>query len=118
MQYLGMILFVVTTGGAGLLLSRFEIPEPWRYLIAALSVLPSILIVQGMLRSIRRRDELFQRIQFEAIAFSAVLMWLFTFSWGALELLGIVPKISTYVFATALVFLYGVGGWLFGRKYQ
>lgn len=118
MQYLGMVLFVITTGGAGLLLSRVEVQEPWRYLIAALSVLPSILIVMGMLRAIRRKDELFQRIQFEAIAFAAVLMWLFTFSWGGLELLGIVPKIPTYIIATALVFLYGVGGWLFGRKYQ
>lgn len=118
MQYLGMILFGITTGGAGLLLIHVEIPAPWRYLVAAVSVLPSILIVVGMLRAIRRKDELFQRIQFEAIAFAAVLMWLFTFSWGALELLGIVPKIPTYVFATALVFLYGIGGWLFGRKYQ
>jgi len=118
MQYLGMMLFVVTTAGAGILLTRVDIPPPWRYFIAALSVLPSILIVIGMLRAIRRKDELFQRIQFEAIAFSAVLTWLFTFSWGALELLNIVPKMPAYVTASALVLLYGIGGWLFGRKYQ
>jgi Kef-type K+ transport system membrane component KefB len=118
MQYLGMILFVITTGGAGLLLLRFDIPPPWRYLIAAISVLPSILIAMGMLRAIRKQDELFQRIQFEAIAIAAVLTWLFTFSWGSLEVLNVVPKIPTFVTASALVLFYGVGGWLRGKKYQ
>lgn len=118
MQYLGMILFAATTGIAAFLLGRFDIPAPWSYLLAALSVLPSILIAFGMLRAIRRQDELFQRVQFEAIAFAAVLVWLFTFSWGALELMHVVPSMPAYVVATAIVFLYGFGGWWFRRRYQ
>jgi hypothetical protein len=118
MQYLAMALFVATTGVAAFLLRRFEIPEPWRYVVAAASVLPAVLIALGMLRAVRAQDELFQRVQFEAIAFAAVLIWLFTFSWGALELMQVVPKIPAYVIATAIVVLYGFGGWWFRRRYQ
>ena len=118
MQYLGMILFVASTGIAAFVLTRFEIPEPWRFLIAAVSVLPALLIAFGILRAIRRQDELFQRVQFEAIAFAAVLTWLFTFSWSALEHMRVVPRIPTFFVATALAFLYGFGGWWFRRRYQ
>jgi O-antigen/teichoic acid export membrane protein len=118
MQYLGMILFVASTGVAAFLLNRFDLHEPARTLIAAVSVLPSILIALGMLRAIRQQDELFQRIQFEAIAFAAVLAWLFTLSWGALEMLQVVPGIPTYFIATGIVVLYGLGGWWFRRRYQ
>src|SRR5687768_654037 len=104
MQYLGMILFAAMTGIAAFVLSRFDIPVPWQYLIAALSVLPAILIALGMLRAIKRQDELFQRVQFEAIAFAAVIVWLFTFSWGALEFMRVVPRVPAYVVATAIVF--------------
>jgi hypothetical protein len=118
MQYLGMILFLATTGIAAFLLTRFDIPGPWRFIIAALSLLPAVLIAFGMLRTIRHQDELFQRVQFEAIAFTAVIIWLFTFSWGALELMQVVPRMPAYAVATAIVFLYGFGAWWFGRRYQ
>ncbi len=118
MQYLGMILFLVTTAIAAFLLRRFDIPEPWQYVVGALSVLPALLIAFGMLRTIRRQDELFRRVQFEAIAFAAALVWLFTFSWGALEFMELVPRLPAYVIATSIVFLYGFGGWLFHRRYQ
>ncbi|MBB6095823.1 O-antigen/teichoic acid export membrane protein [Povalibacter uvarum] len=118
MQYLGMVLYVATTGAAVFLLSRFDIPEPWRYLVAGVAVLPALLIVFGMLRTIRRQDELFQRVQFEAIALAAAVVWLFTFSWGALEFMQLVPRLPAYVVATGIVFLYGFGGWWFRRRYQ
>ena len=119
MQYLGMILLLMTTAIAAFLLRRFDIPEPWQYLVGALAVLPpALLIAFGMLRTIRRQDELFRRVQFEAIAFAAVLVWLFTFSWGALEFMELVPRLPAYVVATSIVFLYAFGGWLFHRRYQ
>ena len=118
MQYLGMVLFVLTTGTAMFSFRQFDIPEPWLYIIAVLSVLPSGLIALGMLRSIKQQDELFQHIQFEAIAFAAISLWLFTFSWAALEFMQLVPRIPAYVVATAIVFLYGFGAWWFQRRYQ
>jgi hypothetical protein len=117
MQYLGMVLFAGTTTLAAFLLTRLEMSEPWRFLIAAASVLPAALIALGMLREIKRRDELVQRVQFEAIAFAAVLVWLFTISWGALELMQVVPRLPAFAVATAIVLLYGFGGWWFGRRY-
>ncbi|MBM0104598.1 hypothetical protein JM946_07560 [Steroidobacter sp. S1-65] len=119
MQYLGMILFLITTAAVALLLRRFDIPEPWPYILGALSVLPpALLIAFGMLRTTREQDELYRRVQFEAIAFAAVVAWLFTFSWGALELMELVPELPAYAIATSIVFLYGFGGWLFYRRYR
>ncbi len=118
MEYLGMVLLVATTGIATFLLGQFDVSEPWRYVVAAFSVLPAILIAYGMLRSIRRQDELFQRVQFEAIAFAAILIWLFTFSWGFLEIMQLVPRIPAYMVATAILFLYAFGSWWFRRRYQ
>ena len=118
MQYLGMILFATMGGIATFLLTRFDIPAPWRVLVACLPVPPAMLIALGMLGMARRQEELFQRVQFEAIAFAAILVWLFTISWGALEVMQVVPRIPAFAIATAIVFLYGFGGWWFGRRYQ
>lgn len=110
MQYLGMILFAATTGIAAFLLSQIRYPRhpgsisSLQYLYCRRFSSLSVCFERS-----DDKNELFQRVQFEAIAFAAVLVWLFTFSWGALESMHVVPRLPAYLVATAIVFLYGFG---------
>ena len=89
------------------------------YLLAIASVIPSGLMLRGMLGMIRAQDELlYRRIQFEAIAFAASVIWLVTLTWGLLEVLDLVAPLPWFWIASAMVFFYGFGGWFFGRRYQ
>jgi hypothetical protein len=88
------------------------------YLLAIASVVPSGLMLHGMLGMIRAQDELYRRIQFEAIAFAASVIWLVTLTWGLLEVLDLVAPLPGFWIASAMVFFYGFGGWFFGRRYQ
>jgi hypothetical protein len=93
--------------------------ENWQaYLIALAPTAPALIMLGGLMNWIRRQDELYRRIQFEAIAFAAILIWFVTFIWGGLELLGLVSPLPAFWIATGLVFAYGFGAYYFGKRYQ
>jgi Kef-type K+ transport system membrane component KefB len=116
--WIGMVLWIAIGFLAAWSLKTFDL-QGWRaYLLALASIAPALLMLAGLLGMIRRQDELYRRIQFEAIAFAAILVWFVTFIWGLLEILGLLPPLPTYWIATGLVFAYGFGGWYFRKRYQ
>lgn len=115
--WIGAVLWVAVGLLAAWSLKTFEL-EPWlAYVIALTSIVPTLLMLIGLMDMIRRQDELYRRIQFESIAFAAILVWFVTLIWGVLELLGLVQPLPTYWIANALVFAYGFGGWYFRKRY-
>jgi hypothetical protein len=100
------------------LLRAYKVEGTAAYFIALAPFAPSLLMLTGVVGMIRRQDELYQRIQFEAIAFAAILVWFVTLTWGFLEVAGLVAPLPTLWIASGLVFLYGFGGWFFRRRYQ
>ncbi len=94
------------------------VPVALRIPIALLPMIAGFGLLGGVLRRWRTMDELEQRIQSEALAFSVGLTALLTFSYGFLELHASAPVLSYFwvwpVLAT---------GWILGlvivrRRYQ
>jgi hypothetical protein len=103
--------------GVGLVAQDVQRRRPGAYVIALVTLAPAGLMLAGIIQMIRLQDELYQRIQFEAIAFAAILVWLVTLTWGFLETLALVRPLPAFGIASALVFFYGFGGWFFGKRY-
>ncbi len=99
-------------------LKTFNVEGQGAYVIALVTLAPAGLMLAGIIQMIRLQDELYQRIQFEAIAFAAILVWLVTLTWGFLETLALVRPLLAFGIASALVLFYGFGGWFFGKRYQ
>jgi hypothetical protein len=88
-----------------------------RTLIALLPMLPIAWVVVIILRFIRSLDELQQKIQFEAVVFSAVMTGLLTAAYGFMEGVGY-PKLDTIWIMPMLMVLWVGGQVLARRRYQ
>ena len=107
---LGAFLWIAVALLGTWVLKTYKIDSMLAYVIALMPIAPSLLMLTGLMGMIRRQDELYRRIQFEAIAFAAILVWLLTLTWGVLEVSGLVTPLPAFWIASALVFLYGFGG--------
>lgn len=95
-----------------------EIPEsPLRYIVAVLPVLPALYGLSAIGRFVDRIDELQQRIQLRAAAFSAGATAIVTFTYGFLEGVGLPHLNWTFVLPIIAIF-WGIGLALAGRHYQ
>ncbi len=115
---IGVCVWIVCALAGAWFLKTFNVEGPGAYLIAPVMLAPAGLMLVGLIQMIRLQDELYQRIQFEAIAFAAIVLWLVTLTWGVLETLALVRPLPAFGIASALVLFYGFGGWLFGKRYQ
>lgn len=66
-----------------------------RLIVTLAPMLPAIAIVWVIVREIRRRDELYLKLQFEALVIAFVGTALLTFSYGFLENIGY-PQLSMF----------------------
>jgi hypothetical protein len=91
-----------------------------RGFIIAISLAPVIpvgFVLLAIMRALRDSDELQQRIQLLATAFSAALTGFITFSYGFLENIGF-PKFPTFLVFPMLIAIWGISLGYFSRKYQ
>lgn len=88
-----------------------------RTLIALLPMVPVAWVGGIILRFTRSLDEMQQKIQFEAIVFSAVTTGLLTGAYGFMEGVGY-PKLDTVWILPMLMVLWVVGQLLARRRYQ
>jgi hypothetical protein len=70
-------------------LKRVHPAAPGKYLIAALPILPALLIPRALIRYFRNLDELQQKIRLEALAFAFTGTAILTFGYGFLEGVGL-----------------------------
>src|SRR5574340_264378 len=89
----------------------------WRFPVALLPVLPTIFGVMAYLRALRAMDELQQRIQLEALAFSVGCTGSLTFTYGFLENVGFPTLSWVYIFPMLAAF-WGIGLALTSRRYR
>ena len=88
-----------------------------RTLIALLPMLPIAWVGIIMLRFIRSLDEMQQKIQLEAVVFSAVMTGLFTGAYGFMEGVGY-PELDTVWIMPMLMVLWVGGQMLARRRYR
>lgn len=91
-----------------------------RWFTIVVSLLPSLpvaFVLLAILRALRDGDELQQRIQLFATAFSAALTGFITFSYGFLENVGF-PKFPTFLVFPMLIAFWGISLGYFSRRYR
>jgi hypothetical protein len=112
----GMALYVTS-----ILLIVFLLPQlPWgplRSAVTLLSLFPAIFVGLAVTQAVAVMDELQQRIQLQALAFSLVNTLLVSFTIGLLQLSG--PPFVNLMWIVPLAALFwGLGIFLAQRRYQ
>lgn len=112
-----MSIYIVVLIASISILERTELPQVWQVLITLLPAIPVAFVILAIMRMLIDSDELQQRIQLFATAFSAALTGFITFSYGFLENVGF-PKFSTFLVFPMLILIWGISLGYFTRKYQ
>lgn len=98
-------------------IQNIAMAKPLQIIVAVAPAIPVAFVLVAVLRLLKDSDELQQRVNMLAIAFSAVLTGLLTFSYGFLDNIGF-PKLPTFAVFPMLFVLWGVGLGYFTRRYQ
>ena len=114
---IAMSVYVITVIASVTVLTKFELPQTIRAVIALTPVIPTIFVIIAIMRALRDSDELQQKVQFNAIVFSAVTTGMITFGYGFLEGIGL-PKFPTIWILPMMFGLWGLGLGYFWKKYQ
>ncbi len=109
--YVAVLILSVT------LLNKYEFPRVWQIVISLAPALPIIFVLIALMRLLVDSDELEQRVNLSATAFSAVLTGLLSFSYGFLENVGF-PKLPTFFILPMMFLFWGFGLGYFRSKYQ
>lgn len=113
---ISMGIYVVAVIVSTTILNNFEFPQIAQIIITLIPVIPTIFVVISILRGLRESDELQQRIQLQAVTFSAITTGLITFSYGFLENIGFPPFPTIWVLPI-MFFLWGISLSYFWKKY-
>lgn len=114
---ISMSFYVVAVLSSISILNNFEFPQILKIVITLIPVIPTIFVVIAIMRALQDSDELQQRIQLQAVTFSAITTGLITFSYGFLENVGFPPFPTIWVLPI-MFFLWGMSLGYFWKKYQ
>jgi len=113
-----MILYFITLAASLSILKQGWIETRWFIVLVSLvPTLPVAFVLIAIMRAIRDSDELQQRVQLMATAFSAALTGFITFSYGFLENVGF-QKFPTFAVFPMLIMIWGFSLRYFRRRYQ
>lgn len=112
---ISMAVYVVMLIGSQLIYLRLP-DHPAKVLLLVLPVVPVLFAFRAFIRHMRGMDELQQRIQMEAFAFSLGLTGILTFTYGFLEGAGY-PRIGLIWVLPLSIALWGIGLAIASRRY-
>ena len=114
---ISMGFYFVLLIGSVTVLTNFELPKAAQIAITLIPVIPTIFVIVAVMRALRDSDELQQKIQLQAVTFSAIVTGLITFTYGFLENVGFPHLPLLFIFPLMLA-LWGIGAGIFARNYQ
>lgn len=114
--YLSITAYVIILFASISILKKFEFSGVVQGVIALTPVVPIIFIIIAIMRGIKDSDELQQKVQLNAIMFSAVTTGLITFSYGLLEGVGFPPFPAIWVLPMMFIF-WGFSLGFFWKRY-
>lgn len=114
---IAMGFYVIGVIASTSILSNFDLSQNVQIVITLIPVIPTIFVVIAIMRALRNSDELQQRMQLQAVTFSAITTGLITFSYGFLENIGFPPFPTIWVLPI-MFFLWGISLAYFWRRYQ
>jgi hypothetical protein len=91
--------------------------SPWRYPVALLPLLPGIFLAMGILRAIRKLDDLARKNLLEGMAISFALTLVFTLSLGFLGFAGLAQPNAAYI-TLFMAVTWLIGKLISARRYQ
>lgn len=116
--WIGMAVYVSAVLVTGHFLRSASLDPDLRLLLGLVPLLPLLLMGRGLLRMIRQQDELYVRIQFEAIAYAAGIVIVLSLMIGFLEDVGVIPHINSMWAGQVLVFAWGIAAGVLTRRYR
>jgi hypothetical protein len=116
--WVGMILYIASSLLITKLLKTSELQGGSRLLLAAVPLLPLLMMGRGLWRMIQQQDELYKRIQLLALAIASTLVIVLSLILGFMEDLEVIPHINSMWAGQVLVFAWGIGAGLLTRRYR
>lgn len=96
-----------------------RVEQPWvAILVVLMPVIPFLNAMTAVLQNVRSQDELFRRIQLEAVLVTALLVGALTFSYGLLEITELVPPFPTVFIAPLMITVWGIANVVISRRYS
>lgn len=114
---ISMGFYIVLLIASILIITNVGLPKAAQVIVTLIPVIPTIFVVIAVMRALRDSDELQQRIQLQAVTFSAIVTGLITFSYGFLENIGFPHLPSLFIFPL-MIALWGIGAGIFAGKYK
>lgn len=114
---IAMCVYVITVIASVTIMTKFEFPQAIKAVIALTPVIPTIFVIIAIMRGLSDSDELQQKVQFNAIMFSAITTGMITFGYGFLEGIGF-PKFPTIWILPMMFSFWGISLGYFWKKYQ
>lgn len=110
-----VIIYAVVGAGSGM--AALYLRSPWKYVLAALPVLPAMWFASLFARHIGEMDELQRRIQLESLAFAFSAGIILTLGYGFLQLAGL--PIPNWVWVWPLMGIcWLIGKFVAQRRYR
>ncbi len=115
--FISMTFYVILLIASITFIENFSLPQTIKIIVVLIPVIPIIFVIIAIMRALQDSDELQQKVQLNAITFSAITTGLITFSYGFLENIGF-PSFPTIWILPIMFFLWGISLGYFWRKYQ
>ncbi|MCA9919658.1 MAG: hypothetical protein KC445_16990 [Anaerolineales bacterium] len=116
---LGMVGYSILLPLSIIVAQRESVERPWlAVLVALLPVAPFLNAMTAVLHNVRSQDELFRKIQLEAVLVTALLVGALTFSYGLLEASELVPPLPTVFIAPCMIAVWGIANAAISRHYS
>jgi hypothetical protein len=115
--WIGLVAYLVATLISAKYLKERALDTGWLIAIGLIPMLPLLMFGHGLLRMIRNQDELYKRIQFEAIAYAFGITTFLTFAAGFLQEFEVIPKINLVWMGQILIVIWSIAAGLLNKRY-
>lgn len=115
---IGMTLYGIFVVLLAFALNNRSFPRLILALLGFLPMIPAVWAMFGWLNAVRTMDELQQKIQLEAAAFSLSITALATFSYGFFETVAGFPKLSMFFVWPIIALTFILGAFLANQRYN
>ena len=115
--FIAMGSYIIAVIVSTMALDTFEFAKSVQIVVVIVPVIPTFFVMVAILRALRDSDELIQRIQLQAVVFSALTTGLITFTYGFLENIGF-PHFPTIWVLPIMFALWGLSLGYFNKRYQ
>lgn len=115
-----MVGYIIVLPISIVLMQKFAMPTAMKLLVVLLPVLPMLLVVCAILRHMARMNELWQRIQMQAVGVTCGLVGTVTFALGFPQGARLVPSFAGEMIwvLPAMLGVWGVATSIISYRYQ